>query len=327
MAPWVGIVLAAITGSWRFFLQTLTGLLIGAALIFITGFLAGFAGRIFGPLNLSLAYAHSRLWWPDIFILILGAILLSISFARSEEKPVLPSAMLAYELYLPLSAAAIGLGSGITTGLWPDGLLVFFIYLALATLVGIISMVIIGFRPYTLAGYTLGTTLTLVVIIAIIFLSGLGTVITSRLALSNPGFSAGGATPTLTLPTATSVENNLQPVPATKTLTPSRTITLVFPTPETPTATPPPLPTPVFAKVFTDQGTGIVVRTEPNGTTLTTLLNGYLVEVLPEIQKHDRAIWVKIRFTIKGETYEGWVIQTLLRTATPAPNWQPTATP
>jgi hypothetical protein len=60
---------------------------------------------------------------------------------------------------------------------------------------------------------------------------------------------------------------------------------------------------------------------------LTTLINGYLVEVQPEVQQSGRAIWVKVKFTLNGEERTGWIIQTLLITATPVADWQPTAAP
>jgi hypothetical protein len=331
MMPWVGMVLATVTGSWQYFFQTLLGFLLGAVLIFVTGALAGFASRIFMPITLTQAFVHTRLWWPDLFVLLLGAILFPISIVRSEEKPILPSAMLAYEFYLPLSAAAVGLGSGVK-GLYPDGLIVFLIHVTLAILVGIITLFIMGFRPYTLAGFTLETTIILISIVGLVFISGLWTLIPAQL---NP---FGGATP---IPSATPTgltapapefspqpEFSPTPVPPTYTPTVTPSATLVFPTPETPTATPSPLPTPIYAKIFTDKGNGVVVRVEPSGAILTSLVNGYLVEVLPGQQEYDRAIWARIRFTTDRDgTVEGWVIQSLLVIATPAPNWQPTLTP
>ena len=294
MMPWVGMVLATVTGSWRYFFQTLLGFLLGAVLIFVTGALAGFASRIFMPITLTQAFVHTRLWWPDLFVLLLGAILFPISIVRSEEKPILPSAMLAYEFYLPLSAAAVGLGSGVK-GLYPDGLIIFAIHVTLAILVGIITLFIMGFRPYTLAGFTLGTTIILIAIVTLIFISGLWTLIPAQL---NP---FGGATP---IPSATPTG-------------------LTAPAPEFS-----PLPTPIFAKIFTDQDTGVTVRTEPSGPILTTLVNGWLVEVLPEQQEYKGKIWAHIRFTTdRIGTVEGWVYQSLLSIATPAPNWQPTLTP
>jgi hypothetical protein len=331
MTPWIGMVLATVTGSWRFFFQTFIGFLFGAVLIFVTGLLAGFASLIFMPITLNQAFIHTRLWWPDLFVLLLGAILLPISIVRSEDKPILPSAMLAYEFYLPLSAAAVGLGSGVK-GLYPDGLVIFLIHVTLATLVGIITLFILGFRPYTLAGFTLGTTISLIAIVTLIFISGLWTIISTQLAprfelTPSPSVIITDSMATSTLSTPPLSESSPTPVPPTDTPTATPTATLVFPTPETPTATPSPMPTPIYAKIFTSKGNGVIVRTEPSGSILATLVNGFLVEVLPEQQEYNRTVWAHIRFTTRDGTQEGWVIQSLLITATPAPNWQPTLTP
>jgi hypothetical protein len=243
--------------------------------------------------------------------------------------------MLAYEFYLPLSAAAVGLGSGVK-GLYPDGLIVFLIHVTLAILVGIITLFIMGFRPYTLAGFTLGTTIILISIVTLIFISGLWTLIPAQFNPFGSSTPSPNMTSTLsaTFTPALSPQPEFSPTPRPPTDTPTTTptITLVFPTPETPTATPSPLPTPVYAKIFTSEGDGVndgvTVRTEPGGPQLTTLLNGWLVEVLPGQQEFDRAIWAHIRFTTDRDgTVEGWVIQSLLVIATPAPNWQPTLTP
>ena len=48
-----------------------------------------------------------------------------------------------------------------------------------------------------------------------------------------------------------------------------------------------------------------------------TLLNGILVEVLPETIEKENVTWVKIR-TPNGEI-EGWIVRSLLTTSTPAP--------
>jgi len=243
LMPWLGMTLATVTGSWRFFFQTLAAFVIGAALIFLTGLLAGFAARAFMPLTLNEAFYHSRLWWPHLVVLVLGAILLPISFVRSERRPLLPSAMLAYAFYLPLSAAAVGLGSGVP-GIWPSGFIVFLIHFGLASLIGIVTLVIMGFRPYTLAGYTLGTTLIVVGVLTLVLLSGFGTVLASRFGL--PG-SAPTATPDkLLLPTPTLSESTPLPFTATPTLMPSTatptitetpSTTLAFQTPEPPRPT------------------------------------------------------------------------------------------
>ena len=121
LTPWIGTTLSIVAGALRLFLQTITALLISSLIIFLGGWLAGFASRAFQPLTLNEAFIHSRLWWPDLIVLTFGAILITISFVRSEDRPYLPSALLAYELFLPLSAAGFGLGSALySPGLTPD---------------------------------------------------------------------------------------------------------------------------------------------------------------------------------------------------------------
>src|SRR5262249_21133824 len=106
LTPWIGATLAVVGGTLRLFVQTFVALLISALIIFFCGWLAGYASRMFEPLTFNEAFTHSRLWWPDLAALTMASILLTISFVRSEARPYLPSALLAYELFLPLGAAA-----------------------------------------------------------------------------------------------------------------------------------------------------------------------------------------------------------------------------
>ena len=105
LTPFVGMLLATVTGSWRFFFLTLGVLLVAGALVFLTGALAGFAGRLWDNLPFNYARIHAQLWWPDLLVTALGAALLAISFVRSEQKPILASVILAYGVFLPISAA------------------------------------------------------------------------------------------------------------------------------------------------------------------------------------------------------------------------------
>ena len=125
LLPWVGMLLATITGSVRFFFETIMALLIGAALVFVIGILAGFASRLFMPRTFNEAYVHSSLWWPDLVVLAIGAVILTVSFVRSEDKPFLPSVMLAYEFFLPISAGRLRAWQRHRSHLaeWPAGLL------------------------------------------------------------------------------------------------------------------------------------------------------------------------------------------------------------
>jgi len=341
LTPWVGISLATVTGSGRYFFQSLIGFLVGGFIIFGTAVLAGLGTRIFMPRVLDQAFYHSRLWWPDLFLLITGAILLVASFVRSEDKPYLPSVMLAYELYLPLSAAGFGLGVG-QPGLWPDGLLVFGVHLALATLLGVVTFFVLGFRPMTFAGYTLGTTIALIAVIALVAISGIGTAITGQIAMPGlPPTLVPTETLTATLPPASHTpiianESTSTPTmastdtPAAPSPSATQTPTLSIPPTETPTTTITPEPTPVYARISVpgDSNAGAIIRAEPGGTAITSVQNGILVQVLPEIQDVDGVIWVRIIALVGDRNIEGWVVQATLATATPSvPNYQPSPTP
>jgi hypothetical protein len=72
MTPWIGVSLATIAGSLRFFLQTVMAIFISSLIIFLSGWLAGFASRITPPRVFNEAFIHSRLWWPDIFMVTDG---------------------------------------------------------------------------------------------------------------------------------------------------------------------------------------------------------------------------------------------------------------
>ncbi|HXQ37660.1 MAG TPA: DUF389 domain-containing protein, partial [Anaerolineales bacterium] len=163
MTPWVGMSLSIVAGSARFFFQTIAALFIGSLIVFLCGVLAGFASRTFGPLTFNEAFAHSRLWWPDIVVLTIGSIILTVSFVRSEERPYLPSALLTNAFFLPICAAGFGLGSGVSE-IWPQGLYVFLVHLAWATFFGIITLFFLRFYP-TSAGGIAFTGLTFIVLI------------------------------------------------------------------------------------------------------------------------------------------------------------------
>ncbi len=339
--PWVGIALATVTGSARYFFQSMLGFLMGGFIVFGTAVIAGLGARIFMPRVLDQAFYHTRLWWPDLFVLIVGAVLLVASFVRSEEKPLLPSVMLAYELYLPLSAAGFGLGVG-QSGLWPDGLLVFGIHLAIASLLGVFTFFVMGFRPLTFAGYTFGTTILLIILVAFLAISGIGTAFTAQIAM--PGLPP--TLPPTTTPTDTPLPNSPTPViviestptpslppptatPRPPTLTPSPT--LLIPPTETPTATITPEPTPVYARIAVAGGDGVTIRQAPgfDSPAITSVQNGILVQVLPDVQEINRVVWVRIIALVGGgRNIEGWVVQSALSVATPAvPTYLPTFTP
>lgn len=316
MVPWVGIALATVTGAGRFFLQTLAGFLISAGLIFGTSWLAGIATQIRPPKTDIQAIIHTHLWPANLFVLLLGSVLLVISFIRSEQRPILPSLMLAYGLFLPLSAAGFGLGSGISD-FWPNGGLVFLVHLALASLAALLTLFVLGFRPRRISGCFMTLVIFFTALVVFIWLTGAGTFVLNLFNFPTrvsptqatqqfSGTSAPGLSTPATLPGETSI--------------PSLTPTLFILPSTTPTVTPTPQPTPIYARIYADTGQGANVRVNPGNTApiLVSLVNDTLVEILPEIEVVEGVTWLHIRTT---DGIVGWIIQSLVVTATPAPGW------
>jgi hypothetical protein len=306
LTPFVGMLLATVTGSWRFFFLTLGVLLVAGALVFLTGALAGFAGRLWDNLPFYYVRIHAQLWWPDLLVTALGAALLAISFVRSEQKPILASVMLAYGVFLPISAAGIGLGIGRDIGgvtLWPNGLLVSLVHLTLAILCGGIILMAMHFKPIRASGYILPVFIGLLSVATLVVLTGLVSLIRDGIT------SARTIVPTptsLIVPTATPL--------VIRTATPSPTS---IPS-ATYTFTPTPVPTPAYAIMAASTGGGALMRTEPgsgSGTVIMVISNGILVEVLPETQLVLSTTWVKIRVN----NVEGWVMQSVLAVTTQVP--------
>ena len=348
MVPWVGLVLAIISGIPRLFVQTLAGLLVSASLIFGASALAGLASRLILPRTFNAAFTLSRLWWPDLIVMALGAILLTVSFVRSESKPYLPSVLVAYELFMPLSASAFGVGNGIGD-LWPHGVLVFVVHLAWATIFGLITLAIFRFRPLSGVGYIFALGVFMVTALTIYWLIDPGkpqameplpaTTLPSATLTLAP-LPSETPTPT-TPPSATSIvlkptetESTPEETPEATTaaldgsVTPvPLTLDVTLPVTETRTSTPAPEPTPVYAVIHAREGGGAYIRREPGGAVLATLDNGAIVQILPDTQDNNGVLWIHIVATRNDIRVEGWVIQTVLETATPVPNWEPSETP
>ncbi|OJX41216.1 MAG: hypothetical protein BGO78_00250 [Chloroflexi bacterium 44-23] len=89
---------------------------------------------------------------------------------------------------------------------------------------------------------------------------------------------------------------------------------------KSPTITLTPLPTPIWAEIRAPESNGANVRSEAGykGKILTSILNGTLVQVLPEVEVLDGNTWVHIR--LQNEM-EGWIVRSLLVSSTPAADW------
>jgi len=87
-------------------------------------------------------------------------------------------------------------------------------------------------------------------------------------------------------------------------------------------------PTPIIAIIRAAEGGGAFLREKPGGLVLKTLGNGATVTIIPnDIQDANNIIWVHVFTTVNEQRVEGWMLQTLLQTATPVANWEPSLTP
>lgn len=312
LAPWVGVALAAATGEIGFLGQTLGGFLTALSLVFLTGVLAGLAIRLWMPITTDQALQHARFWIPDLLLMAVGTVVLTLAFIQSEEKPLLASLMVAYEIFLPVSAAGFGLGSGVQD-LWLQGLVVLLVHLAISMILALIVFYYMGFRPLEVSGYALPG----LVVIVLAVVAGYGAIM-----LDNVRGNRAPVAPPLLTP-ALSAQATFTPQP---TVPPTPTRILITPTPGV-TPSPTLLPTPVYGRIHS-AGDGAVIRTDPSGSPITTVQNDYLVEILPDPSViQNGATWVRVKVKTSSRDIIGWVQLSLIVTATPSAPLGPSATP
>lgn len=313
-APWLGISLAAATGESRFFGQTLGGFFTAILIVFTTGVLAGLASRIFMPIVLDQAYLHARLWWPDLLLVAIGTIALVILFIQKDDKPTLSGLILSYELLLPISAAGFGLGNG-TPGLWPQALAVFLVHMALSIVLGLAIFYYMGFRPLEPIGYAWGAGVILVSLMIVVGFAGLGSLMSMPQPETKPTATPTALISTPSLIPTTQTATTPTPEPPTATQKPST------PTVK-PSATPVIIPTTAFGRIQSrTDGDGATIRATPGGNAITTILNGYVVEILPDelITLEDGSVWIHVKVTTATRAIEGWVLQSLVVIPSPEP--------
>ncbi len=335
LTTWVGLSLSIIAGSGRLFFQTIAALFISSLLIFATGLLTGYVSRILpdDSRTFTAAFENSRLWWPNLAVLTIAAIILTISFVRSEDRPYLPSALLAYGILLPISAAGFGLGSGVPD-IWPQGALVFAVHFAWATFFGILTLFFLRFYPISFNGAVTTGLVIIAIFTAVTFLTGFDQWIRIRAGLATP--EPASATPTLSSPTPLPTDTPIPTAPETSafieapSLTPSRTPTSA-PTVKpsiTPTNTITAEPTPIIGLIKASEGGGALVRNKPGGAVITILANGSTVTIVPnDVQEINGVLWVHVIAQVNDKRVDGWLIQSVLVTATPVADWKPSATP
>ncbi|HEY3343804.1 MAG TPA: DUF389 domain-containing protein [Anaerolineaceae bacterium] len=311
--PILGLGVACMAGSGRFFLRSLATAAIGALLALGGGFLAGYGGRFIPglPASLTQANAAAQFSWPVLASLSLGVILTTIAFARSSQKAQLTGAVVTYLLFPPVVCVGFGLANG-AAGLWPQGAIVFGAYLAWSIILCALTLGMLGLRPLTGVGFALGAC---IAIASLAVLIGLGSIRMAQngvrtLPQVQPTAKRTQAAVSAPDPTHAAAVTSTPRPSATHTLIPSLTPTITFT----------PAPTPVWAIVNAATFNGAFIREEPifGSKILVSVLNGTLIEVLPDTVLQAGTLWARVR-TSDGR--EGWIVQNLLVTATPVPGW------
>jgi hypothetical protein len=353
MTPWVGLLLALLTGSPRFLFETFMALLTSAVIVFLGGLLTGFAARLFLPITLTNVFIHARLWIPALVVLAVGAVTLVASFARSENKPFLPSVIIAYAFYLPINAGGFGLGSGVP-GIWPQGIFVFIVHFALASALGLLTLFALRLRPTAQGILFSGISLLLFAGILVIFMgTGLPSTAAMPVATSTATMQASplpSATPSRTVTTTSSprpsststisltasVTATIGTVTITNTATQTSTATitstagpatLTLAATETPTITLTVAVKTIPGTVGASEGGGANLRQTPNGKYLGTLDNGTVVEIYPDFKQVNGVAWMHVVVIRNGQRMEGWLLESVVSYATPAPSFEPSTTP
>lgn len=332
MAPALGIAVGTLAGNPRFMLESLASLSIGSLILFLTGAVAGWAAALLPARAYTHAAFYSQFSWPYFLVLGIGSAITAYLLARvPNQKPLVSSVAIAYGLYLPAGAAGFGMTSG-ALGLWTDGLLLFGVHLLWVVVAALTALAVIGLRPLNLTGTIFSAVYAAAVVVLLVWLLPRAWVtpqaaVTQTLApetaaplANNPAELAAATAASATSPALTQTPvPTLAASPAnTSTASPTPTRTLV--PSRTPTITITPAPTPVFARINASLGDGALVREGPDYTAgvVQSVLNGTLVEVLPEVTTSGSEAWVHIRL-VNGK--DGWVVRGLLQTATPAPTW------
>lgn len=319
MAPFIGIALGTATGSLKFFSQRLAGSLVAGGFVFLVGILGGYTTFVFNTPELDFLIYNARVSWTHFVLLLFGTVFSIITFKKEGRIPVLPSLAIAYELYVPLALAGFGFGSG-QPHLWPDSLVLFAIHLTVLAVSGTVVFLALGVKPLKFIGYTFGSLVIILGIIALIGFSGAGAILTGNIALPTPF-------PTATQTSTPSPSPTNTPIPPTPTLTPTVPTATNTPT-ATATWTITPKPTPLYAEIAVTGGYGALIRTEPRfdqDNVIQSLINGTVVEILdpsPTYDEESNYNWLNIRFINEdGDFQDGWIVAKLLLVATPQPDW------
>jgi hypothetical protein len=303
LAPVAGMALAAVCGSLRYFGRQIGALLLALLLVALAAGLFGGIGDSGSASVLAAGYAGLNL--VDFIVLVAGASLMGLTLARSGTIDPIPSALVAYELFLPAASVGYGLATA-QSSVWQGAGMTLALNLSWAVVAFGLVLVLYGFRPLTGSGYSLPTAIGLMAAVGLISALNLGVSVLAAVPTPTP-------TPSPT-PTATPSP------PPTATRTPTATATATITSTATDTATPTVTPTPPAALVFGTGGAGVLLRDAPNGESSSGLIEGLPVVVIAGPETVDGEAWLQVRV---ADGREGWILARYIATLTPTPSPTP----
>lgn len=249
MAPLVGLGLSTAVGSFKFFGQSLGGLAIGSAFVFIGGLLSGWISKLIPNFYPNQALFHTRFSIPDLILLAVGTILaIYLTVRVPKQRSLVASVALAYEVYIPIGVAGFGLASKMPQFFMP-ALRTAGINILLVILIGTIVLAFLRLRPFTFFGYLLTGLLVAGAAIALIMSSALKTELT--VDFTPAAFSS---TPTLMNSSPLTLTETPKPATATVPIPANATPTNTLVPTRTPTVTNTPKPPETWATINIEGG-------------------------------------------------------------------------
>ncbi|MHB8134084.1 MAG: DUF389 domain-containing protein [Anaerolineaceae bacterium] len=320
MIPIYGFAFGISLGSLELIKKGLIALFSIGSLTFLSGLFSGF---IISQINMHESvlwdyFIHSS--WANFVLIFIGLLFAITIILRNPKQNInIANVALAYGFYLPLAVSGFSVFGGDYSNV-RNALNLFAVQFLFSVIIGTFILIFSGVRAK-------GSKVVISFISAIAFIS----LLVLLLVKSNEKPNIVSPEPTKSQIAQISTQQ-LPKLSPTNTLLPTRvqtkvvlseinpTDTLVIPPTLTPTLTLTPLSTPIWAEIQAIESNGANIRAEPgyNGKIISTVLNGTLIQVLPEVEVVDNNTWVHIR--LQDQT-EGWIVRSLLISSTPAPDW------
>jgi len=312
-------------GSLTFFRKAITTLFFASLITISFGLFSGFISTQNGLSAKSYWGNLEGITWTNIILILVGLLFAYATIIRNPKQSIsVANVAIAYTFYLPLFSIGISLfrRDFFTT----ESVIKLFIFQFIFSI--FLSVIILFFSGVRTKGKKL------LIPLLFIFLVITGLVFYTISAINKPKngqivqTTIVSSTPQIF--TATNAQGifevTVTPLLATFVVTEERASevtavpTLLMPPTNTPTVTLTPLATPVWAEIMALESNGVNVRADPgyNGRIVSTILNGTLVEVLPEVEVVDNITWVHIRL---ADQTEGWIVRDFLISSTPEADW------